>query len=77
MEKTLARTKRHPTLEDNVVIYAGGTVLGGKTTIGHDSVIGGNVWLTESVPPYSVVYHKSEVRVRNASPHPEPIDFSI
>ncbi|MBC7919616.1 MAG: serine acetyltransferase [Ferruginibacter sp.] len=77
VEKALAHTKRHPTLEDNVIIYAGSTVLGGQTTIGHNTVIGGNVWLTESVPPYSVVYHKSEVRVRDASPHPEPIDFSI
>ncbi len=43
--------KRHPTLEDNVVIYAGSTILGGDTVIGEGSVIGGNVWLTESVPP--------------------------
>jgi serine O-acetyltransferase len=43
--------KRHPTIEDNVVIYAGATILGGDTVIGEGSVIGGNVWLTESVPP--------------------------
>ncbi len=43
--------KRHPTIEDNVVIYAGATVLGGETIIGKGSVIGGNVWLTHSVPP--------------------------
>lgn len=49
--------KRHPDIEDNVVIYAGATILGGDTTIGHDSVIGGNVWLTRSVPPYSKVYN--------------------
>lgn len=48
--------KRHPNIEDNVVIYAGATILGGDTTIGHNSVIGGNVWLTESIPPYSNVY---------------------
>ncbi|HYL99213.1 MAG TPA: serine acetyltransferase, partial [Blastocatellia bacterium] len=47
--------KRHPTIEDNVVIYAGTTVLGGDTVIGEGSVIGGNVWLTESVPPGSRV----------------------
>lgn len=63
--KSLASTKRHPTIEDNVIIYAGSTVLGGRTVIGHDSVIGGNVWLTESVPPYSMVYHKSEVKIRS------------
>jgi serine O-acetyltransferase len=48
-------TKRHPTLEDNVVIYSGATILGGDTVIGHDSVIGGNVWLISSVPPQSKV----------------------
>jgi serine O-acetyltransferase len=47
--------KRHPTIEDNVVIYAGATILGGDTVIGEGSVIGGNVWLTESVPPGSRV----------------------
>ena len=50
--------KRHPNIEDNVVIYAGATILGGDTTIGHDSEIGGNVWLIESVPPCSRVYNK-------------------
>jgi serine O-acetyltransferase len=54
--------KRHPDIEDNVVIYSGATILGGDTVIGHDSVIGGNVWLTHSVPPYSKVY--------NAQPSP-------
>jgi serine O-acetyltransferase len=47
--------KRHPTIEDEVVIYAGATILGGSTTIGRGSVIGGNVWLTRSVPPYTRV----------------------
>ena len=50
--------KRHPNIEDNVVIYAGATILGGDTTIGHDSEIGGNVWLIDSVPPCSRVYNK-------------------
>jgi serine O-acetyltransferase len=49
--------KRHPDIEDNVVIYAGATILGGDTVIGHDSIIGGNVWLTSSVPPFSRVYN--------------------
>jgi serine O-acetyltransferase len=48
--------KRHPTLEDNVTIYAGATILGGETVIGQGSVIGGNVWLTRSVPPGSKVF---------------------
>ncbi|MGD1148493.1 MAG: serine acetyltransferase [Thermoanaerobaculaceae bacterium] len=48
-------TKRHPTLEDEVVVYAGATILGGGTVVGRGSVIGGNVWLTTSVPPGSKV----------------------
>ena len=48
---------RHPIIEDNVVIYSNATVLG-RITIGHDSVIGGNVWLTNSVPPHSRVIQK-------------------
>jgi serine O-acetyltransferase len=48
-------TKRHPTIEDDVTIYAGATILGGETVIGKESVIGGNVWLTHSVPPGSRV----------------------
>ncbi|MBI9021331.1 MAG: serine acetyltransferase [Verrucomicrobia bacterium] len=47
--------QRHPTVEDHVVIYANTTVLGGKTVLGHDSTIGGNVFLMESVPPHSFV----------------------
>lgn len=50
--------KRHPNVEDHVIIYAGATILGGETIIGHHSVIGGNVWLVHSVPPYSKVYNK-------------------
>ncbi len=51
--------KRHPTIEDDVTIYAGATILGGETLIGRGCVIGGNVWLTESVPPETLVYSKS------------------
>ena len=47
--------KRHPTIEDDVIIYSGATILGGTTTIGARSIIGGNVWLTESVPPDTTV----------------------
>jgi serine O-acetyltransferase len=50
--------KRHPTIEDEVVIYAGATILGGETVIGARSVIGGNVWLTESVPADTKVFIK-------------------
>lgn len=58
VDKSLAETKRHPTIEDNVVIYAGATILGGETVIGKNSIIGGNVWLTHSVPEGSKVYYK-------------------
>lgn len=75
--KSAASTKRHPTIEDNVIIYSGATILGGDTTIGHDCIIGGNVWLTYSVPPFSVVYHKSEIQVRDKNPLPEALNFVI
>lgn len=58
--------KRHPNVEDNVVIYAGATILGGNTTIGHDSEIGGNVWLKDSVPPNSRVYNRPPAPVIKA-----------
>jgi serine O-acetyltransferase len=63
VDKTLAYIKRHPTVEDHVIIYSGATILGGDCVIGHHSVIGGNVWLTKSIPPYSTVYHKPDIEV--------------
>jgi serine O-acetyltransferase len=51
----LRNQKRHPTIEDDVTIYPGATLLGGDTIVGKGSTIGGNVWLTHSVPPNSVV----------------------
>lgn len=48
--------KRHPTIEDDVIIYSGATILGGDTVIGKNAVVGGNVWLTESVPPNTKVF---------------------
>ncbi|MBE7173522.1 MAG: serine acetyltransferase [Williamsia sp.] len=63
VDKSMAHIKRHPTVEDHVVIYSGATILGGETVIGHHSVIGGNVWLTRSVPPGSMVYHNPEITV--------------
>jgi serine O-acetyltransferase len=77
VSKDKASTKRHPTIEDNVIIYSGATILGGNTIIGHDSVIGGNVWLTYSVLPNSIVYHKSEVAVKDKFPEFESFNFVI
>ncbi len=77
VSKDKASTKRHPTIEDNVIIYSGATILGGDTIVGHDSVIGGNVWLTYSVLPNSIVYHKSEVAVKDKYPDTEALNFVI
>lgn len=63
VSKILAGVKRHPTVEDNVVIYSGATILGGETVIGTNSIIGGNVWLTKSVPANSTVYHTPSIKV--------------
>ena len=57
--------KRHPTIEDRVVIYANATILGGDTVIGHDAVIGSSIWITRSVPPHTIVtLEKSKLRMR-------------
>ena len=52
--------KRHPTIEDDVTIYANATILGGETIIGQGSIIGGSVWITHSVPPSSKIYMKRD-----------------
>lgn len=77
VDKSMKGKKRHPTLEDNVIVYSGSTILGGDTLIGHDTVIGGNVWLTKSVPPFSVVYHESKVVIRDNKDFTNPINFVI
>jgi serine O-acetyltransferase len=66
VSKNLAKTKRHPTIENDVIIYAGATILGGNCTIGHNSIVGGNVWLTQSIPPFSRVYHKAQITIENS-----------
>jgi len=75
VSKTMSETKRHPTIEDNVVIYAQAVILGGKTVIGHNSVIGGNVWLTQSVPPFSLVVHHDEIKLHENEPVFDPISL--
>jgi len=77
VDKSKASKKRHPTIEDNVILYAGCTILGGETIVGRNSIIGGNVWLTESIAPFSVAYHKSEIIVRNQNNFQEPVNFII
>lgn len=77
VRKEDAKNKRHPTIEDNVIIYAGSTILGGDTTIGRESIIGGNTWLTQSVPPFSVVYHQNQTVVTDRKDFEEPVNFII
>ncbi len=77
VSKDRAGTKRHPTIGDRVVVYANATVLGGETTVGQDSVVGGNVFLTHSVPPDSLVSQASQVRLRRVSDGFEDADFVI
>jgi serine O-acetyltransferase len=59
VKKEEADVKRHPTIEDEVTIYANATILGGETVIGRGSVIGGSVWITSSVPPGSTIYTRT------------------
>ncbi len=77
VQKDKAAQKRHPTIQDNVVIYSGATILGGTTIIGHDSVIGGNVWLTKEVNPFSIVYHNADVIIQDKKTFIEPLDYFI
>lgn len=76
VSKKLAKVKRHPTIGDDVVIYANATILGGDTVIGDGSRIGGNVWLTQSVPANSTVTPTARVE-RQPEPDDDVIDFSI
>ncbi|MFH0734305.1 MAG: serine O-acetyltransferase EpsC [bacterium] len=77
VSKRLANTKRHPTIEDGVVIYSQAVILGGKTVIGEKCTIGGNVWITESVPPNSIVYNRSKIGFKNDKITAELLDFNI
>ncbi|MFV0225220.1 serine O-acetyltransferase [Empedobacter falsenii] len=64
VSKNLADKKRHPTIENNVTIYAGATILGGTTVIGENSIIGGNVWITESIEKNSIVYQENKPQIK-------------
>jgi len=77
VEKSLSNTKRHPTIEDDVIIYSQAVILGGKTTIGKGSIIGGNSWITQSIPSGSVVYSKMEVKIRSTENSFSEIEFVI
>ena len=64
VSKEFAKMKRHPTIEDNVCIYANATILGGDIVIGANSIIGANVWITQSVPENSLVTYQTEIKIR-------------
>jgi serine O-acetyltransferase len=73
--KLVRGTKRHPTIEDRVVIYANATVLGGNTVLGHDAVIGSSVWITATVPPHTTVsLEKPRLHMRGTE---EELNWSI
>ncbi|WP_066223943.1 serine O-acetyltransferase EpsC [Formosa haliotis] len=65
VKKSLSATKRHPTIEDNVIIYANATILGGDVVIGADSIIGANVCVTVSIPENSIVTYQKEFNLRS------------
>lgn len=77
VDRALVHTKRHPTLGDDVVVYANAVILGGRTRVGDRSVVGGNVWLTESVPPDSIVTRTGEVRKTAGADGSTPPDYHI
>jgi serine O-acetyltransferase len=70
--------KRHPTLEDEVVVYANATILGGDTVIGRKSVIGSSVWLTHSVGPNTLVsLEKPSLRIKGPGSSNDPLNYQI
>jgi serine O-acetyltransferase len=77
VDKSMSSVKRHPTIEDNVIIYAGATILGGETIIGKNSTIGGNVFITKSVAPNSIVYQKNDITVKTRPDLKENIEIAV
>ncbi len=70
--------KRHPTLEDDVVVYANATILGGDTVVGHHAVIGSSVWLTQSVAPHTtVLLEKPSLRMKGPPGSDNGFNYSI
>ncbi|MCL2178009.1 MAG: serine O-acetyltransferase [Proteobacteria bacterium] len=68
--KHMANQKRHPTLEDGVVVYANATILGGSTVIGENSIVAGNAFITRSIPPNSLAVRQSEIHPNSELPRP-------
>jgi len=76
VKKEYTSKKRHPTICDHVTIYAGAKILGGETVIGEGSIVGGNVWLVSSVPPYSNIAYKPENYIMKPGIYKD-MDFQI
>ena len=77
IDKILSKVKRHPTIQDDVIIYSQAVILGGETVIGSKSIIGGNSWVTQSIPSNSIVLSKMEVKVRSTDDLIDNMDFII
>ena len=77
VQKELADRKRHPTIEDGVVVYANATILGGNTVVGRGSIIAGNAFITHSIPPESLVTRRSEVRPRHGGAEFDELEYHI
>ncbi len=77
VDKLMEEKKRHPTVEDNVVIYANATILGGSTIIGNNSIIGGNTFITKSVNPFSIVMQANKNNISNQQENQDSNFFSI
>ncbi|CAM4042830.1 serine O-acetyltransferase [Flavobacterium weaverense] len=77
VEKSMQEKKRHPTVEDHVIIYANATILGGSTIIGNHSIIGGNTFVTKSLNPYSFVMQSNKNTILNQKEIKEINFFSI
>jgi serine O-acetyltransferase len=69
VSKDMKDSKRHPTVEENVCIYANATILGGTTIIGKDSIVGGNSWVTKSIPPDSIVLNTTTTEIKIKEKH--------
>lgn len=77
VDKSMSQIKRHPTIEDDVILYSQAVILGGNTIIGRSSIVGGNAWVTQSVPPNSIIYSKSEVRVKSNEAYFDTLEYII
>ena len=75
--KEMSDIKRHPTVKDNVVIYARTTILGGNTVIGENSIIGGSVFLTKSVEPNSQVFNTHQLRITQKTYTLDSTEFNL